>query len=284
MFSVLFWDPAREMFSFPIPFLGRPILWYGFFFAMGFFFGYWVFTALLYRYFLRDPVFKQQKTLVKNIAEKALIYGIIGTVIGARLGDVFFYQDFSGVLRDPWSIVRVWEGGLSSHGGVVGVILALYFFFKREKRQLPFHSFWGFLDLVCIPAAIIGGFIRVGNFINQEIVGTCTTLPIGIIFGHPAGGGALCPRHPVQLYESFFYFFTILVLYLYYRKKPREEGRGVGLFLLVIFGFRILIETVKLEQSAWIPSWLSVTMGQMLSLPFFVLGAFLFFRKSRLHA
>ena len=273
MLNFIFWDPSREMFSFNLPFLGRPILWYGFFFALGFLLGYFLLVYLLKRFLTAK--------IAKDLAEKALVYGVLGVVIGARLGDVLFYQDWHTLGQNPWVILQPWQGGLASHGGALGLIIALAFFFKKEKARLPKLSFLGFLDFICLPAAVISGFIRIGNFFNQEILGTPTTLPFGVIFGHPADGSYPLPRHPVQLYESFFYFFLALVFFILKKDLAKRQGKTLGLFLTLVFGFRFLIEYVKTEQSALLGAQEVLTMGQILSIPFFLFGLFLLYKKNK---
>ncbi len=277
MIGYLYWDPQREMFSFPIPLLDRPILWYGFLFAAGFFVGYWVLVYLL-KGFLRTD-----KKRAASLAEKITLYVMIGAIVGARLGDVFFYQDPATYLRDPLSIIKVWQGGLASHGGAAGILIALFIL----SRKIPF-SWLTLLDWVVIPTALVGCFIRVGNFFNQEILGKATQVPWAVIFGHPADGSAIVPRHPVQLYEALYYLCVFVVLWSLWRARPlaspkqsilgiRQPGRTAGLFLILVFGFRFLIEFLKLEQSALLSSSSSLDMGQWLSLPLVALGFFLFF-------
>lgn len=275
MLSFIFFDPAREMFSFNLPFLGRPILWYGFFFALGFLLGYFLFVNNLKRIF-------SSKT-AKELGEKALVYGVVGVIIGARLGDVLFYQDFHIIRSNPWIILQPWQGGLASHGGVLGLVIALALFFKKERSHFSKLSFIGFLDFVCLPSAVIAGCIRIGNFFNQEILGMPTTLPFGVIFGHPADGSFPTPRHPVQIYESLFYFLLALIFYL--RKKDlgsKKQGKTLGLFLILIFGFRFLIEYLKTEQSVLMGSKDIFTMGQLLSIPFILIGLFLLYKVNKI--
>jgi prolipoprotein diacylglyceryltransferase len=130
-----------------------------------------------------------------------------------------------------------------------------------------------------LPAAGAAFFIRIGNFINQEILGTPTTVPWAVVFGHPADGRASLPRHPVQLYEALFYL-AMFVFLMVSRKKWRKwkEGRALGLFLALIFGFRFYIEFFKEEQS-WHLAGSYLTMGQWLSIPFFLVGLILFLRR-----
>ena len=259
------------MFSFNIPLLNRPILWYGFFFALGFFLGFWVLRYLLERT-------EGLKVPGKEAAERITLYVLLGAVIGARLGDILFYQHFSYFLHNPLAIIKFWEGGLASHGGAVGVLLALVLLStgkRKERLQLTFRNI---LDLVVIPTALAGALIRVGNFFNQEILGTVTTLPWGIRFLHPADGSAPLVRHPAQLYESLFYFGLFAFLLILWKKRPsmRAEGRFSGLFISLLFTFRFFIEFIKVKQSAYVASEALFTMGQYLSLPFIGLGLLLY--------
>jgi phosphatidylglycerol:prolipoprotein diacylglycerol transferase len=329
MLGAFFWDPAKEMFSFNLPFLGRPILWYGFFFALGFFLGYLLLVYLLKMYFFQHPFFvsreifkkeavdsylKQKKVshindLVKGgdsldkrvkvekelrgsvlslkgraklVAEKTLIYAIVGVLCGARLGDVIFYQGWRELINNPLFVFEVWKGGLASHGGVIGVLLAFFILVKREKELIPGLSFVGFLDLVCMPSAVLAGFIRIGNFVNQEILGKTTCLPWGVIFGHPADGTFPTARHPVQLYEAFFYFMVAIGFFLSRKVlAKKKQGYTAGLFLVLVFTFRFMIEFWKLEQSVYLGEDFALTMGQILSVPLIAVGFFLLFRKRK---
>lgn len=280
LFSYLVWDPNRGMFDFNLPVLNRPILWYGFFFALGFFVGYLCLIYLLRRYFLlftqkreKDKTsFKHQTT---KFAEQMTFYVILGAVIGARLGDVLFYQNWSEIIREPLSIIAVWQGGLASHGGAAGILVALWIFAKKRKM-----AFWTVVDLTVIPTAIAAVFIRIGNFFNQEILGVPTTLPWGIIFLHPADGGPIVPRHPAQLYEAIAYLCVfVFLLFYWHRHLPfQKSGKLSGLFLLFVFSFRFFIEFIKVEQSERLLGSSFLTMGQWLSIPFILLGLWLVFR------
>jgi prolipoprotein diacylglyceryl transferase len=270
------------MFSFNIPLLNRPILWYGFFFALGFFLGYWILLSILKRYFFaKGPDSKKSASLV---AEKIALYTVLGTIIGARLGDVIFYESWTKIVKDPLSVLRFWEGGLASHGGAIGILIALFILSCKWKKERPQFSWVRLIDLVVIPTALAGGFIRIGNFMNQEILGKPTTLPWGVIFGHPVDGLSHIPRHPVQLYESFYYFFTFGLLYFLFSRYPnlRKPGKIGGLFLILIFGFRFCIEFLKVEQSALMPIHSILDMGQYLSIPMIIIGSLLFFSQELL--
>jgi len=275
----LYWDPPREMFQFNLPFLNRPILWYGFFFALGFFIGYWILLSILKRYFF----FKElpSKKTASFVAEKITLYVILGAVVGARIGDVLFYEDWMKIIHDPLSIIKIWEGGLASHGGVTGILIALFLLSRKWKKDFPQFPYLTLIDLVAIPGALGGACIRIGNFINQEILGTATTVPWGVVFGHPVDGGANIPRHPVQLYESLYYFFLFSLLYFFWKHYPtlRKPGKIGGLFFILLFSFRFLIEFLKTEQSLWIPTGLFLNMGQLLSIPMIIVGFLLFFKE-----
>lgn len=278
--SYLYWDPKREMFDFPLPFLDRPILWYGFFFALGFFVAYWILLYLLKGYL------KNQKKLASSICERMTLTVILGALIGARLGDLIFYQDLSVYLHDPLGVIKVWQGGLASHGGVAGSLIALYFLSRKfKKEKLPF-SWKKLLDFSVIPAALAAVFIRVGNFFNQEILGVASTLPWAVIFGHPADGVPVIPRHPVQLYEATFYLLVFLFLFFYIRRHPSFQVPGwiSGLFFLLVFTFRFFVEFFKLEQSVLLGPTSHLQMGQYLSIPFILLGAFLLFSSKRVRS
>jgi phosphatidylglycerol:prolipoprotein diacylglycerol transferase len=258
----LIWDPSPEMFHFNLPLLGRPLLWYGFLFAAGFFAAYGVLFYLLRRYFSTS---KESS----SFAEKLSFYVMIGAIVGARLGDLLFYQDWKSVIRDPLSLIAIWEGGLASHGGAIGILIALLIFSKRYKI-----AFLRVLDFTVIPTALAAVFIRIGNFMNQEILGTATNLPWGIIFLHPADKAAIVPRHPVQLYEAGLYLCIFFILLGDWHRRPafKRVGWTAGLFLVLVFVARFCVEFVKVEQSVYIKAGSLLTMGQWLSLPFIALG------------
>ena len=201
----------------------------------------------------------KRKVLAKAFCERLSIYVIIGTLIGARLGHLLFYEPIGDLLRDPSIILRFREGGLASHGGVLGVVLALVLFAKSVKMRLS-----TVINLLAVPACIAAVFIRVGNFINQEILGVVTRVPWAVVFAHPADGSMPLPRHPVQLYEALGYAMLALVL-------MRVKRRGAWLFTL-LFAFRFCIEFLKEKQCIWMDGAALFTMGQWLSLPCVITG------------
>jgi prolipoprotein diacylglyceryl transferase len=275
--SWIYWDPRPEIFTLPI--LDWPVLWYGALFALGFAIGFRIFMGVLTRFFnLQNEPESQKKALL--IADKLTLYVVIGTVLGARLGHFLFYEKPSSYLKDPLEFFRVWEGGLASHGAAIGIILALLLFSYRIRPLADGLTWLRLLDFVAVPAAFCGACIRLGNFINQEVLGTPTDLPWAVLFAHPADHSLPVPRHPAQLYESFFYLAVFFLLWRLSHKASflLRSGRLIGLFLTLVFGFRFFIEYLKVEQSRLL-SVSSLTMGQYLSIPAVIAGLFLCFRR-----
>lgn len=277
---IIHWDPNPDLFVIPV--LNWPIKWYGLFFALGFAIGFPIFEGILFRYFKQkaDPFPPDVlKKSVLDITDKITMTMVIATIVGARLGHLVFYERPSDYLSDPLEIFKVWNGGLASHGAAIAIILALGFFSRWSKKIDPGLTWIRLLDFVCVPTALVGFLIRLGNFFNQEILGRPTDLPWGVIFGHPADRSALVARHPVQLYEAFFYLavFAIIWRLTFKRFFLIQQGKLIGLFLMLVFGFRFFIEFLKMEQSRWYmaPHWL--TMGQWLSLPLVGFGLLFFF-------
>ncbi|MGB7977871.1 MAG: prolipoprotein diacylglyceryl transferase [Chlamydiales bacterium] len=270
LYSAIYWDPKLEIFR--LPFFNWPVTWYGVLFSLGFAIGFPIFVAVLTRF-----LGKNQKAKAIQITDRLTLYVILGTVIGARLGHFLFYERPGYYLNHPLEIFRIWEGGLASHGAIVGIIAAIALFSYRIRKTEPELRWVRLLDFISIPTALGGALIRVGNFINQEVLGTPTNLPWGVIFGHPADHGPPIPRHPVQIYEALFYLFVFFVLWrLSFRKYFLETpGKLIGLFFILVFGFRFVIEFLKIEQSRLL-SVSTLTMGQILSVPV-ILAGFLFY-------
>ncbi len=240
--------------------------WYGLLFAAGFMIGFY----LLKRIFEKEGV-------PLDWLDKVLWYVVIGTVVGARLGHVFFY-DWDYYSQNLGEIIKVWRGGLASHGAAVGIILALYVY----SRKVSGKSILWILDRVVITVAFAGVLIRLGNLMNHEIVGDVTTVPWAFIFTRadlymPDGTPDLRPRHPSQIYEAASYLFSFGLLYWMYWKARGGEylGRIFGSFLVLIFGFRFIIEFVKESQGGF-ESALgdALTTGQWLSIPFVLAGVY----------
>jgi phosphatidylglycerol---prolipoprotein diacylglyceryl transferase len=240
-----------------IPVGGFEIRWYGLLFALGFFFAYMV----LYQ------VFKKEKVHLK-LLDRLTIYFFLAVLIGARLGHVFFYE-WSYYRLHINEIPKVWEGGLASHGAAIGIVIALIIFVRVYKVNV-----WWLFDRVALVIPITAAFVRFGNLMNSEIYGHITSLPWGFVFLRDQEAGLL-PRHPTQLYEAFSYLIISgLLIVLYYRKKGViRPGLFVGIFLVKMFALRFLIEFLK-EVQVPFERGMMLDMGQWLSIPFILLGAY----------
>jgi len=200
------------------------------------------------------------------------IYIIIGIVVGARLGHCIFYDPgyyFSNPVEMLLPIQHIdgsWQLtgylGLASHGGILGILLALYYFSRKEDV-----SFMYLLDIIAICAPVAGAMIRLGNFFNSEIIGNPTGSNYGVIFTHVDQ----IARHPSQLYEAMAY--ALIFIFVFYNRKRllRKRGRTFGLILILIFTARFLVEFSKIDQASF-ESGMAINMGQMLSIPFIIAG------------
>lgn len=268
IFSWIYWNPNRDAFT--IPYLNHPVRWYGILFAFGFIVGYFIFRNLILRR-LNQENNPNAKETATDLTDNLVWFVVGGTLIGARLGHVFFYE-WPRYSQNPLDIFKVWEGGLASHGGVIGILLALFLYKISVLKNFKYISYIDLLDMLCIPTAFAAFFIRLGNFVNQEILGTETTLPWAIIFGDPLDYSPIAPRHPVQLYEAFAALFTFFFLYALWKRNPQlKTGIISGLFFILIFGSRFIFEFFKMPSSLMIDeSWLQT--GQLLSIPCILAG------------
>ncbi|HKI44965.1 MAG TPA: prolipoprotein diacylglyceryl transferase [Balneolales bacterium] len=236
------------------------IHWYGLMWAIAFILGYYLGMKMF------SDAGKSQERL-----DSLLIYIMIGTVIGARLGHVLFYQpDY--YFAHPSEIIKIWHGGLASHGAAVGILIAIWLY----VRKYPDMKYLWVLDRVVIPVAIGGAFVRVGNFFNSEIIGHVTHVPWAIVFERVDA----FPRHPSMLYEAVCYligFFILWWIYKHYKASP-PKGLLLGVFLVYVFTGRFLIEYTKVRQADFTAHW-PITMGQLLSIPFVLFGIWLLVKK-----
>lgn len=219
--------------------------------------------------------------IAKEKLDPLFIYTVLATLIGARLGHVFFYQS-ELLYEDPLSIILPFRfspefeftgfRGLASHGAAIGIIIAMYLYSKKYMEGKRKNMLW-ILDRVVIPVAIGGVFIRLGNFMNSEIIGKPTQGDFGVVFVQL---GENFPRHPAQLYEAFCYILVFAILWRVYWKtnKRRQLGFLFGLFLILLWTVRFLIEFVKEAQVVERASW-EINTGQWLSIPFILIGLFL---------
>lgn len=236
----------------PVIIQGLPFRWYGMLFALGF----------IVAYEVLDWIFKREHESQKAL-ETLTIYMVIATVLGARLGHCLFY-DPKFYLSHPVEILKVWEGGLASHGAGIGIVLGiLLFVWKTRSVKL----FWIF-DRIAIVVPFAAMCVRLGNFINSEILGAPADVPWAVIFAKVDQ----IPRHPVQLYEASVYLVMFIGLLLLYLKTKYKDQPGFmsGIFLFVMFTARFILEYFKEVQESFAPFLLH--MGQWLSLPFMIAG------------
>ncbi|HNX89760.1 MAG TPA: prolipoprotein diacylglyceryl transferase [Paludibacteraceae bacterium] len=272
LLNYITWNVKPELFS-----VGElTVRWYGFLWAVG------IFLALI----IVQKLYKHEK-LPETWIDKQFLYVVIGTIVGARLGHCFFYEwhllpqpvEFLGItfkygnpyLTQPWKLLYIWQGGLASHGGAIGILIAMYLYHKNVTHR---GFIWG-LDRLVIGAAVTGLCIRLGNLMNSEIYGSATTLPWGFIF---VRDGQTEPMHPTQIYEMLYCLATFLVCWWLYWKKEAYKRTGLifGVFLLGIFGTRFLLEFIKLNQEAF-EGGMILNMGQILSIPFIAWGVWLIY-------
>jgi prolipoprotein diacylglyceryl transferase len=294
-FNTIIWDIDPTAFS---PF-GLEIRWYGILLATGFYLAYMVISKLL-----------TKEGFTEKEINKFSMYVLIGTIAGLRLGHCFFYEPMT-YLKDPISILNIRQGGLASHGGAMGILIAMWMFARKKKL-----SYLGLLDRVVIIVPLAGSFVRIGNLMNSEIVGKTTNASWGFFFPRHdcnelkrglndavecvnAGGsncdgnglinhseqiqscdvdslidaGLMVQRHPAQLYESFFYILLFVFMILLYRKNQGKikEGFFLGIFITLLFGFRFFIEFFKDVQVDHEIGW-TLNTGQWLSIPFVIAG------------
>jgi phosphatidylglycerol:prolipoprotein diacylglycerol transferase len=250
------WAGNPEIFV--IPGLDRGIRWYGLLFALGFLAGFQFFRQ----------IFRAEGKNEKDL-DSLLMHVIVGTIVGARLGHCLFYEP-TIYLNDPIRILYVWEGGLASHGGTLGNIISVFIYSLKHKDQ-PY--IW-LADRIAFPIALAGCLIRLGNFFNSEIIGRPTDLPWGVHFGLVDSEKIF--RHPSMLYESLSYFVIFLILRnIYWRYTSKTPpGLLIGLFAIMVFGARFVIEFTKENQVAF-ESAMPINMGQLLSIPFVIVGILL---------
>ncbi len=254
------WDVSPTLFKLG-PF---EIRWYGLLFAMAFLFGFSIITRMF-----------KLENVPDEWADKLLIYMMLAVVLGARFGHVFFY-DWEYYSQNPGEILKVWHGGLASHGGAIGIVIALILFSKFVSKR---SSLWVF-DRIMVVVALGAFLIRLGNFMNSEIFGFQTDVAWGVEFVRAKAYYPLVARHPTQLYEAFSYFIVFLALVYIYEKTEYKNKQGFmfGIFLIFAFAARFLIEFLKENQEAFEDSMV-LNMGQILSIPFFLAGLYFVFRK-----
>ena len=246
-------DPvALEIFS-------LEIRWYSLAYIFGIILG-WILAKKLFI----------QNIEIKNKFDDYLTYLIIGIILGGRLGYIFIYN-LSFYINNPLDIFKIWQGGMSFHGGLIGVIFASIFFAKKNNQN-PFL----YMDIVALVAPVGLFFGRIANFINSELYGTITNVPWAVTFIQVDN----LPRHPSQLYEALLEGFFLFLLLIFFRNKfSNKPGIISGLFLIIYSIFRFIVEFYRVpdEQLGYI--FLNLTIGQVVSLIFLLSGIILFYLK-----
>ena len=235
------------------------IRWYSLLFVSGFPLGYWMFTK-----------FYQREGVDLKLLEPLLYALLIGTIVGARLGHCLFYDPSYYFSKAHWlEIFMPWKGGLASHGGAIGVMLAVWWYTARYGKKNGFDILWVF-DRLVIAVAFAGCLIRIGNLFNSELYGTPTDLPWGFVFQR---NHETQPMHPTQIYEALSYLILGIFLALDYQKKLNKRYRGwyFGVFFIGCFGMRFLIEFIK-NWTVTLTDGIPLNMGQRLSIPFIIAG------------
>lgn len=254
MLGIVYWNADPILFS-----LGPlSVRWYGLMFAIGFTVGYMIVSRMF-----------RHEGAPESWLGSLLAYVVVATIVGARLGHVFFYE-WDYYSQHLLEIFKIWNGGLASHGGTIAIIIAL-FLFSRFVSHKP--ASWVF-DKIVVAIALVGALIRFGNLMNSEIYGGPTDLPWGFVF---LRNGDTVPAHPTQLYEALCYLgLFILLMWMYWKKNAQERPWLItGIFFIGIFLPRFLIEYVKNVQVASEYEMIAkygMNLGQMLSIPFIVLG------------
>jgi prolipoprotein diacylglyceryl transferase len=238
-------------------------------------------TGILLAHYVEKRIYIKENIPLENL-EKLFIYIVFGTILGARLGHCLFYDPayyFQNPIEILLPIKKIGDSykfigfqGLASHGGTIGVLIAIGIYCKKYKI-----NFLWVLDRIAIVAPIAAVFIRLGNFMNSEIYGKPTDGNWGVIFQRDD----LIPRHPTQLYEAFSYLFIFAILMLIYMKGIKEKSNGLilGVFLVLLFSARFIIEFFK-ENQVGFENSMAINMGQILSIPFIIIGLILIFIKN----
>ena len=253
------WNVERVAFT--IPWVGKEIPWYALAFVAGFALGLWIV----------GKVWKHEK-LKEEWYDSLFFYVFFATIIGARLGHVLFYHP-QHYFAHPIEIFKVWEGGLASHGGTLGIIIAIWLYSKKVTHK---NMLWTF-DRLVLPVGFVSALIRIGNLMNSEIYGHPTTLPWGFEFirsseWHLPPINQL-PCHPTQIYEAICYAITSCIcLWMYWKKDAyKQQGLIFGVFFIGIFLSRFCIEFFK-ENQVDFEKGMLLNMGQLLSIPFILAG------------
>ena len=253
------WNPSPEIFT--IPGIDWPVRWYGLMWAL----------AFIGSHFFMNRIYRVEGRTEKEL-DTLTLYIIIGTILGARLGHCFFY-DPGYYLAHPIDILKVYEGGLASHGGAIGILIAMWLYCRKTKE-----SWLWLFDKIVVVVPLASMLIRFGNLMNSEIIGTPTNVPWAFIFETVDN----LPRHPSQLYEALFYLFLFGLMYWLWKNKREFFGPGFmfGLMCTLLFSERFFVEFFKENQESF-EAGMTLNMGQILSIPFVVVGLFMMWRRNK---
>lgn len=269
MLSYITWNASPDLFTIPeIMGLGPfTIRWYGLLFAAGFLIGQQIMVH----------VFKKEGKPLEDIDTLTLVM-VASTVLGARIGHFLFYEP-AVLFRNPLEVILPPYAGLASHGALVGILLGLWLY--TRKRQSTGQTFLWLTDRMCITVALGGAFIRFGNLMNSEIVGTVTDVPWAFLFMRNTEFSQY-PRHPAQLYESITCLILFFILFAMWNQEKAATPRGklIGVFLIWIFGLRFVYEFFKENQVSFEDA-LPFNMGQFLSIPAVLLGIYLLIQSRK---
>lgn len=270
MLSYITWNVNPQLFNL----FGHEVRWYGLCWAIG----------LLLAVFIVQKIYDSEK-LPQKWFDSLFVYVVVSLIIGARLGHCLFY-DPEFYLTHPLEILKIWEGGLASHGGAIGIIIGTWLYSRKIGKSI----YWT-LDRVVVAAGLTGAFIRIGNLMNSEIYGKPTTLPWGFEFVRDPmwskpieiGGSGGFPCHPTQIYEALIYLLIFgIAMYMYWKTNSKDKpGLIFGVAIVLIFIARFFLEYLKNVQEPFevqMRATMGMDMGQLLSIPFILWGGWLIYR------
>lgn len=274
MLSFITWNVDPELFTL----FGREIRWYGLFWVIG----------LIVAVYIVQRIFDREK-LPEKWFDSLFIYMMLGIILGARLGHCLFYEP-AYYLANPLEILKIWEGGLASHGGVAGIIIAVWLYSKNVTHK---SMIWTF-DRVIVPTGFTAAMIRLGNLMNHEIYGAPTSQPWGFRFIENIGAWKAgmaepifsAPSHPTQIYEALVYLLVFAVtMYLFWKTDAKKkQGLLIGIAMIMIFVSRFFIEYIKevqVESEILMRENTGLILGQWLSIPFIIWGIWLVWNAFR---
>ncbi|MBD2752457.1 prolipoprotein diacylglyceryl transferase [Spirosoma validum] len=263
MLQYIIWEVNPEIFH-----IGSfSVRWYGLLFALGFLIGMQIMSY----------IFKQEDKPVAD-TDTLLIYMVVATILGARVGHFLFYEP-DVLLHNPLIVITPPFAGLASHGATIGILTGLWLYSRRKESRATSQTFLWVTDRIVIVVALAGACIRFGNLMNSEIVGRPTDVPWAFVFMNNSEYAKI-PRHPAQLYESISCLILFFLLFWFWRRYKERTPRGsmLGIFLIWVFSLRFLYEYLKENQVAF-ENTMALNMGQILSIPAVLMGIYFVIRS-----